>query len=278
MLDTKLILVEGIPGSGKSTTATKIKEYFDAGKIKSRLYLEADCCNPSDYAWISMIPESDYINLIKAYPEFAQVLEQYSEKDGVNVLVYYQRMKSISEEQFPQELLDLLSRYEPYDGKLSAGDFLKIHLDRYRKFSRKASKFDEITIFESSFLQNQVNELLGFHNMDKELIVMNLQELAHSYEELNPILIYLTQPDISATIRKVADERRSPDKGKYPDWIDQVAGYIEKSVYGKANNLHGYEGVVEYLQEEKRLSWKRLESSICGRSLSRTVTTTKKKA
>ena len=95
MINTKLIMVEGIPGSGKSTTALEIKEYLDSMDTQSRLYLESDYGNPSDYAWISVIAEDEYDSLIKDYSEYNQVLKQYSEKDNGHILIYYQKICNI---------------------------------------------------------------------------------------------------------------------------------------------------------------------------------------
>lgn len=74
-----------------------------------------------------------------------------------------------------------------------------------------------------------------------------------SLEELNPILIYLTQPDVHETILRVANERRSLDKSLYPDWIDHVVKYVSNSKFGMENKLHGFEGAVEYFEGRKKI-------------------------
>lgn len=171
MLDTKLIVVEGIPGSGKSTTAGKIKEYLDIMNIPARLYLESDCDNPSDYAWVSVVTEDDYCKLITDYIEYRHVLKQYTEVNDGNVLVYYQKMKNDSGMQFPDGLMNFLSLHEPYDGKVPADVFCRLHLSRYNQFAERAKGQKEINIFESSYLQNQVNELLGHQKVSKSFII-----------------------------------------------------------------------------------------------------------
>ena len=67
-MDTKLILVEGIPGSGKSTIANKIREYLESQNIDTTLFNEGDA-HPADLAWCSYIPENEYkdiINILKS--------------------------------------------------------------------------------------------------------------------------------------------------------------------------------------------------------------------
>ena len=253
MIDTKLIMVEGIPGSGKSTTAFEIKKYFDSINIPARLYLESDCCNPSDYAWISVIDGDDYARLIKDYPEYDQVLKEYTEKDEGYILVLYQKMRTESGVQLPDGIMSFLNSHEPYDGRVPLDKFQELHLNRYLRFSGKAAKMEGINIFESSFLQNQVNELLIFHDISRDLIVQYLCRLAQNLKALKPVLIYLSQPDVSMTLRRAADERRSRDKSLSPDWIDYVINYISGSLFGRKNNLQGFEGAAEYFRRRKEV-------------------------
>ncbi len=54
-MNTKLILVEGIPGSGKSTFARRIAGHYQALGQTVRLYNEGDY-HPADVAWNACIP------------------------------------------------------------------------------------------------------------------------------------------------------------------------------------------------------------------------------
>ncbi len=49
-METKLILIEGIPGSGKSTIAQKTGEYLSARGLKTKVYAEGQL-HPVDLAW-----------------------------------------------------------------------------------------------------------------------------------------------------------------------------------------------------------------------------------
>jgi thymidylate kinase len=46
MIDTKLILVDGIPGAGKSTTAQFIARQLEKNGIKTKIYNETDNNHP----------------------------------------------------------------------------------------------------------------------------------------------------------------------------------------------------------------------------------------
>lgn len=76
-------------------------------------------------------------------------------------------------------------------------------------------------------------------------------KLIDTVKTLNPKLNYLYQPDSAEAIRRIAEERVSPDKGVLPDWIDMTAHYIEISPYGKEHQLKGRSGVVEFFETRK---------------------------
>jgi hypothetical protein len=191
--------------------------------------------------------------MIKDYPEYKHIIEQNSKIAGEEILIYYQKMNNRSGSYFPEKMLNFLSAHEPYDGKVSTSRFMELHLNKYREFSENAVKMKDINIFECSYLQNQINELLGFHILDKVKIIQYLCKLAYIMKDLRPVLIYLSQPDVHRTIQKAADERRSQDKAKHPDWIDHVINYISSSPYGVKNKLQGFSGVVEFFTRRKEI-------------------------
>ena len=67
-MNSRLILVEGIPGAGKTTTARKIKEkLIDEGK-EAILY-EEGMSHPADMAWNACLKEDEYNDFIKKVDE-----------------------------------------------------------------------------------------------------------------------------------------------------------------------------------------------------------------
>jgi hypothetical protein len=202
---------------------------------------------------VSLPSEAEYRRFISGYSVYKQVIGQYSEEFDGRMLIYYRAMLNNAGQQFPEEATGFLSNYEPYDGKVSLDEFLRLCMARYGQFAERASRTQEINIFESSYLQNQVNELLLFHCLSKGRIIEHLKKLAECYEELQPVLIYLSQADVRKTILRVADERRLPDREKYPWWIDHIIRYISESNYGKKHALNGFDGVVEYFKRRKEI-------------------------
>ena len=144
------------------------------------------------------------------------------------------------------EVMKYFEAHEVYDGRVSLERFSQIHLGRWQKFAESALKENEVNIFECAFLQNHIFELMGICGEGKDYITDHLISLINTVEKLNPVLIYLSQPDVKETIGRVAKERVSPDKSKCSDWIDLVIAWVEKSQYGKVNRLNGYDGAIRF--------------------------------
>ena len=68
-MHSKLILVEGIPGSGKSTFAQKIADCYSTRGQKTNLYTEGDY-HPADLAWNARLPLEELDNILAPYSAF----------------------------------------------------------------------------------------------------------------------------------------------------------------------------------------------------------------
>ena len=82
--------------------------------------------------------------------------------------------------------------------------FKEISLRRWANFTDAADDHDEIVIFECAYLQNQINELLGFYNASKEEISLYMNNLIGKVKSLNPKIIYLSQESVTETISIIA--------------------------------------------------------------------------
>lgn len=248
MVKNRLILIEGIPGSGKSTIANKIKEYLESRGIKVKLYSEGDA-HPTDLAWHAYLTMDEYNQILKENPAYKDVLMQYTQIEGEHAIVAYTKlglpMKS-------KVLIEYLESKEVYDGKVDLETFKSLHFKRWRAFAKNKVNDDCVYIFECAYLQNHVNELIGYCCKSKDYIEAYMLELIHIVKCLNPKLIYLTQSDVEETIRRVAEERVSPDKSKWDDWIELVIRYIENSKYAQVENLKGYEGAIRFFKDRKK--------------------------
>ena len=248
-MKNRLILVEGIPGSGKSTISNKIKEYLESKGIKVKLYSEGDA-HPADLGWNACLTIDEYGQVVKNNPELQEKLMEFTKFEGEYAIIAYTKLGLPMK---GNELIKYLETKEVYDGKVTVDTFKKLHFERWKQFSETMDKEESVAIFECAYLQNHVNELMGWHGKKSEYIEEYMLELIDTVKVLNPKLIYLTQPNTEETIKRVAAERVSPDKSKWDDWIDLVIKYVEGSKYGQSNGLKGYEGVIQFFKDRKKI-------------------------
>ena len=249
-MKNRLILVEGIPGSAKTTISKKIRDYLMNKGLDVILYNEGDM-HPADMAWNSLLTREEYSNVINENIEYENIIKANSIFEDEYVIVAYTKLGFHKDE---NKLMNFLEAHEIYDGRVSIEIFKDIHLKRWTKF-RKLIQEDKnkIVIFECAFLQNHVNELLAMHEKDLDYIRKYLNELIETVNEINPKLIYLKQLSVKETLTRVSKERVSDNKEIYPDWIDMVTQYFENSNYGKHNNINGFDGLVRYFEQRQAI-------------------------
>ena len=261
-MNSRLILVEGIPGAGKTTTARKIKEkLIDEGK-EAILY-EEGMSHPADMAWNACLKEDEYNDFIKKCSEMWEGSKKSISKEELisriqrqtriednNVILAYTKID------FPEDcywsLIGDVASKEICDGRKSLDEFRDIHLRRWSKFAEQALLNDNIYIFECAFLQNHIFELLGVYEKSDEEIYLYLKSLLETVKSLSPSIVYIEPSSVEDIIIQAANERKSPE-GSRPDWIDEVANWVSNVNFGKSHNLKGIEGVFYFCKERLRI-------------------------
>jgi len=237
-ISSKLILVEGIPGSGKTTLTQKMNAWYGSRNIPARLYNEG-IANPVDLAWCAYIPIDKYHELLEKYSSISDKIKERTVFEGEHAIVEYTQVQGGT------SFHDEFQNYEVYGGRVSDAEYFDTTTRRWRAFGN--SNPNEISIIESAFLQNTVMELMFYRQIDDAEIIPHTKSLINYVKKFSPILIYLSQPDIRKTIQHIADER--VDWG----WIELMIANCEKAPYAKQHKIKGFDGVVEMLEKRKQL-------------------------
>ena len=261
-MNSRLILVEGIPGVGKTTTARKIKaKLIEEGK--DVILYEEGMSHPADMAWNACLKEEEYNDFIKKCSKMWEVSKKSISKEELisriqrqtriednNVILAYTRID------FPEDcywnLIGDIASKEICDGRKSLDEFRDIHLKRWSKFAEQALLNDNIYIFECAFLQNHIFELLGVYEKSDEEIYLYLKSLLETVKSLSPSIVYIEPSSVEDIIIQAANERKSSDDSR-PDWIDEVANWVSNMNFGKSHNLKGIEGVFYFCKERLRI-------------------------
>lgn len=233
----QFILVEGIPGSGKTTAARFVCEWLAQQGHQPALFLEGDWNHPADYESVACLDESEYAALREQFPACVDFLARQARYENGEWFFSYRKMQHESGELIPGALFDALARYEIYD--LPVEKHLRLMRQGWQNFANRAQTESLTYVFECCFLQNPFTTLLARYNLSTTAVCRHILGLSAIIQPLRPRLIYLAQSDPRAALEKVRNERPQ-------DWADYVTWYITSREYGQAHGFSGFEGVTAF--------------------------------
>jgi adenylate kinase len=252
-MNHRILFIEGLPGSGKTTYANKLKKYYESKGLRVVQFSEGDL-HPIDLAWCAMMDKDQLEHVLETYPLLKDEILRLTKKEDDKYITAYTRVRH---EEISQTFYDEMKAYEIYRTK-NLNTFLEAHLKRYEYFSNHYDQ-DTLYIFECIFLQNHITELILNYNLDKEEIIDYFQKLIKPLEKLNPMIFYIYQNDIKHIFHKTIEERRTDQPEKYRDWIDEVIIYLESTKYAKSLDFLGREGMLRFGQYRQNLEQKILK-------------------
>jgi hypothetical protein len=192
----KLILVEGLCGTGKSTLAERLNGYLVEQGIPSRFYDEGAIGHPTSLNWHAFFREEEYKELLMRYPDNANEISSWAIKYGINYLIPYREVKEFNE--LAELYAELKSRELCWtDSPVAALEEFTFSIQQHwAHFAELASNSDEVYVLEAVFLQHQIHDLLGHYQAVDHLIEEHIQGIADQIIALNPIVMYLTHPNV----------------------------------------------------------------------------------
>jgi len=212
-MNNSLFLIEGLPCSGKSTTSAFVAALLEEqGKV---CFVDEGSGNhPADYEFHALAPAG-----LVAENEEIVALSDYS-----------------------GTLFDQLLQYKIYDF-LPWEKERPLMLDKWREF-RENREEDTAYVFNCVFLQNPMCETMMRFGFPEEESKRYISEIVEIIRPMNPVVIYLENMDIAASVEKAAKER--------PGWLDAVIDYHVNGVYGRSIGAEGFDGYIRCLEERKR--------------------------
>ncbi|MEH7013620.1 hypothetical protein V7087_22900 [Neobacillus niacini] len=249
MVNSKLILVEGLPGSGKSTTAEMTNNILKDLKVDTNLFLEGNVDHPADYEGGSFFSKTEFAELLEQFSEVEHILLKHAiERCDGFVLSQYKLKKDVEEIKIPDTFWDQIWNHDIYE--LSLDKNIELITDKWKRFAEQAMTSDQTFIFECCFIQNPVTIGMIKYGASQEVVMSYVKQLADIIEQLNPILIYVDQYDLSRSFTKAVQERPK-------EWSTGFMDYYNNQGYGKMHGAQGIEGTIAVLKARKQL-----ESSI----------------
>lgn len=245
MSKCKLILLEGIPGSGKTTAGLRLQALLQQQSFPVKFWREGDFDNPADFEGVARLSAFEYQSFLKRYPELEELFRSQLTIKDEDYLLKYRKLQQVNPQEIPQALIDEFARYDVYDG-LSMDEYCRLALDRWQQFVGAAQIADEITLLECCFLQNPSTVMLARHNADLKIVCQQVREITRIIHSLNPLLIYLSPVSVRAALEHVRLERPK-------EWSNFVIWYLTEQAYGKVHHLYGYHGVIQFYEIRQKL-------------------------
>jgi len=243
---SKVYIIEGLPGSGKSTYSRRLETYLKSTGKRVKRYSEGDL-HPVDLAWIAVTDEKTFDNLCESFSDQKEEILSNTKRVGDRYYTAYTKIGISDANHNPHQAFAAHSIYKTRDLKT----FFAAHMDLWETFGRTHQP-DTIYVFECVFLQNHINQLIASFNVDFEEMVSYFDTLIKTLDRLDPVILYIDQKHIEKTLQRLVEERRSPDHTLYKDWIDQVLDYMETLPYAKERDYVGYDGLIRYFKDRRK--------------------------
>ena len=225
------IFIEGLQGSGKSTLLRCLSNKYPEYKA----YYEGDI-SPVELAWCSYMTEEAYLEALQKYPHVEQDIRQFTRQEGDRYIVSYTRILADM-----REFYEWMEQYEIYNGRVPFEEFHDIIMNRYRALEPESKN-----LFECSFFQNSMEDMMLFYRMDEQKIMDFYKE---AYEILKPKgfqMLYLKSDTIRENILQIKKER-SDEKG-VELWYPLMMKYLQESPYGKEHGINNLDDMIAHFE------------------------------
>ncbi|MDF2685632.1 MAG: hypothetical protein K0S55_813 [Clostridia bacterium] len=237
MSNENIFFIEGLPGTGKTTTSEWLHK-----NIGGKLISESSQGYPNDLYNIAGLPFKEYSELKIKFP----IISDYTEKHGL--YQYVNINKIIEQKPDEKELCNELMKWDLGDERnlfITAKHFINCSLDILKDRIVEFDNNNENIIMDSVWLQNPLNELLLRNIGDNEAEEYCLSFIK-SLKKISPVCIYLRRENPISSIRFAC-------KTKGEEWTKRISEFLPTTPYGIANSLKGIDGVERYFSKRAEI-------------------------
>lgn len=204
----RLVFLEGIPGSGKTTTARALAARLRGWGVPVRLWLEGAAGHPLDLFGHAYLAPGALARLEEAFPGQGAGLAARSRSYGGHCLTPYRGVG------LPEGLERALAAREfCYTDRPQApfAAFSEVFARRFEAFARENAASAPVMICESALLQHQIHDLNRLYpELSRQAVLEHLERLAAALGPVEPVLFYLAPGDVAASLAHTAAQRGQP--------------------------------------------------------------------
>lgn len=249
MIDMKNIFIEGIQGTGKSTLANSLSKAFP----KFHVCREGDY-SPVELAWCTWMSKDDYHGILKCYAPIRDDIIKNTVQENENFVVSYTKILT----DIPNFHKDL-EQYEVYNGRKTFQDLKELIFTRYRNFKETGY------LFECSFFQNIIEDLMLFHLLDDDEIVEFYRELYCNIHKDSFLLLYLYSNELEESINAIKKER-CDDLGNEL-WYPMMLQFFIHSPYGMKHECQTFHDMMTHFEHRQQLELRIIKEIVRDRAM-----------
>ncbi|MGZ4107406.1 MAG: hypothetical protein ACXVDE_06690 [Tumebacillaceae bacterium] len=245
MRDTQLILVEGIPGSGKSTNSRFLSIQMERNGRPVTWYHEIAKKHPTCYLQEATLPLDVFEELTRGREEAAATaLDMISERVGQHVVVDLLDLEQ-HRSALGEELAMALKAYDDWD--LTPEQYCAAALDKWKLFVENVLASGETVMLDCSLFQFQMYGLL-LHDWSSEDTQDFVRQVIEIILPLRPVMVYLYQEDLDKSFARVS-------AGRGEKWVQHIVDRDARYPFHTARQeLSGVERYKLFLKTFRRYS------------------------
>jgi hypothetical protein len=190
----RLIVVEGMPRSGKTRMARYIQELLEAAQLPNALFVESNLDHPAEYAGVAWFTRSDYTAFLDCHSMHHTLIGAYSWSTGEDCFVSFGKLEQAHRAEVPLELISELAQHTLWQAP-TAELYCRLRLERWKAFSSAACQDSTTYIFDCCLIQNPMAALMIRHNAPDAVILEHIRSLLDATALLHPLIIYLYPRD-----------------------------------------------------------------------------------
>ena len=205
MKDTQLIMLEGLPSTGKTTNARFLHIQLERNNINAKWIHEVAMPQPVLFFDEAGLTYDEYDKFLKTYPEAADILNKIAVFKKSTVGIHLPEIQWNYSDQIGENVYQALLKYDVWNFPLET--YKKFALEKWAHFVEQALKNrEEVYIIDSAIFQFQIFTFL-FKNRSYEELQSFVDQIIEIIQPLNPCLIYLYRNNTEATIDYLEKDR-----------------------------------------------------------------------
>jgi len=205
MTNSRLILLEGMPSTGKTTNARFIHIQLERNGINAKWIHEVAMPHPVLFFDEVGLTYDEYDSFIKRYPEAADILNHIAIFKKSTVGIHLPEIEWHYKDKLGEHVYQALLAFDTWKFPLDV--YKKFALEKWALFVEKTlENRDEVYIIDSAIFQFQIFTFL-FQNKPYEELESFIGRITSIIQPLNPCLIFLYRENTEATIDYLENDR-----------------------------------------------------------------------